>query len=226
MAHESFTTYNALTRHPSFIRFFEQATPIDVIESSKIGSRPSRRTNQRTLNDLRAIPWVFSWTQSRVNLTNWYGVGSTLKLLKEHHPEKYSLLRRLLKTHPLVRYILTNVDSGLAATDPAVIELFASLVTEPGVKDDILPLILSEYELSKNLLAELLEQPFSERRKNHFYSTRLRAIALDTMHQVQVNTLRQWRNQKDLENPKIINQQNIILLKTVNAVANALGSTG
>jgi len=226
MAHESFTSYTALTRHPSFIRFFEQATPIDVIESSKIGSRPSRRTNQRTLNDLRAIPWVFSWTQSRVNITSWYGVGSTLKLIKEQHPEKYALLRRLLTTHPLLRYILTNVDSGLAATDPEVIDLYASLVTVQQVKNDILPLILSEYQLTKNLLAELLEKPFEERRKNHFYSTRLRAVALELMHQVQVNTLRQWRNQKDLENPKITNQQNIILLKTVNAVANALGSTG
>ena len=226
MAHISFTTYTALTRDPSFIRFFEQATPIDVIESSKIGSRPSRRTNQRTLNDLRAIPWVFSWTQSRVNITSWYGVGSTLKLIKEEHPEKYALLRRLLKSHPLLRYILTNVDSGLAATDPEVIELYASLVIEEQTRNAILPLILSEYQLTKKLLAELLEKPFEERRKNHFYSTRLRAVALELMHQVQVNTLRQWRNQKDLENPKITNQQNIVLLKTVNAVANALGSTG
>ena len=226
MAHESFTAYNSLTRHPSFIRFFEQATPIDIIETSKIGSRPSRRTNQRTLNDLRAIPWVFSWTQSRVNITSWYGVGSTLKLIKEQHPEKYSLLRRLLITHPLLRYILTNVDSGLAATDPAVIELYASLVVDEQIKNDILPLILTEYKLTKDLLNELLEKPFVERRKNHFYSTRLRAVALDLMHRMQVEALRQWRNAKETENPEVANQQNIILLKTINAIANALGSTG
>ena len=226
MAHESFTTYNALTRHPSFIRFFERATPIDVIETSKIGSRPSRRTNQRTLNDLRAIPWVFSWTQSRVNITSWYGVGSTLLLLKEQYPEKYALLKQLLISHPLLRYILTNVDSGLAATDPEIIELYASLVNEEQVKNDILPLILSEFQLTKSLLAELLEKPFEERRKNHYYSTQLRAVALDLMHQVQVNTLRHWRNEKDSEDSEIANKQNIILLKTVNAVANALGSTG
>lgn len=226
MAHESFTTYNALTRHPSFIRFFEQATPIDVIETSKIGSRPSRRTNQRSLNDLRAIPWVFSWTQSRVNLTSWYGVGSTLQLIKEQHPEKYALLRRLLTTHPLLRYILTNVDSGLAATDPEVMELYASLVVDHQIKNDVLPLILSEYRLTRNLLAELLEKPFEERRKNHFHSTRLRAVALELMHQIQVNTLRRWRNEKNPENTETTNQQNIILLKTINAVANALGSTG
>lgn len=226
MAHESYNSYNALTRHPSFIRFFEQATPIDVIESSKIGSRPSRRTNQRTLSDLRAIPWVFSWTQSRVNITSWYGVGSTLQLLKEKYPEKYSLLKQLLGTHPLLRYILTNVDSGLAATDPEIITLYASLVDEENVKNDILKLILTEYQLTKNLLAELLEIPFQERRKNHFHSTRLRAVALNLMHQLQVNTLKSWRAEKEPERPATTNRQNIILLKTINAVANALGSTG
>ncbi|HEX7585382.1 MAG TPA: phosphoenolpyruvate carboxylase, partial [Prolixibacteraceae bacterium] len=226
MAHESFNTYNALTRHPSFIRFFEQATPIDVIETSKIGSRPSRRTNQRTLADLRAIPWVFSWTQSRVNMTNWYGVGSTLKLLKEQYPQKYDLLRQLLISDPYVRYILTNVDSGLAATNPEIIEQYASLVEEEQIRKDILPLILNEYFLTKNLLAELLVKPFEERRVNHYYSTRLRAVALDLMHQVQVNALRRWRSEKDSVNPEIADQQNIVLLKTINAVANALGSTG
>ncbi len=226
MAHESFESYNELTRHPNFIRFFEQATPIDAIETSKIGSRPSRRTNQRTLNDLRAIPWVFSWTQSRANITSWYGVGSTMKLLKNQYPEKYGLLKKLLVSHPLVRYILTNVDSGLAATDPEIIRLYASLVEEENVKNDILELILNEYQLTKDLLAELLEIPFQDRRKNHFYSTQLRAIALDLMHRIQVNTLKSWREEKELENSANVKQQNIILLKTINAVANALGSTG
>jgi phosphoenolpyruvate carboxylase len=226
MAHESFTAYNTLTRHPSFIRFFEQATPIDVIETSKIGSRPSRRTNQRTLNDLRAIPWVFSWTQSRANITSWYGVGSTLQVLKVQYPEKYALLKQLLISHPLLRYILTNVDSGLAATDAEIIELYASLIEESQIRNDILPMILSEFQLTKSLLAELLEKPFEERRKNHYCSTRLRAVALDLMHQIQVSTLRHWRNEKDSEEPAVANQQNIILLKTINALANALGSTG
>jgi len=226
MAHESFNSYNALTRHPSFIRFFESATPIDVIETSKIGSRPSRRTNQRSLEDLRAIPWVFSWTQSRVNITSWYGVGSTLRLIKEQQPQKYAQLKQLLVSHPLVRYILTNVDSGLAATDPKIIELYASLVEDEQTKNDILPLILSEYHLTQSLLAELLIKPFKERRVNHYYSTQLRAVALDLMHQVQVKALLNWRSEKDSLDTGAADQQNIILLKTINAVANALGSTG
>ena len=71
MANESYTAFKNLTEHPSFIHFYEQATPIDVIESSKIGSRPSRRRGKRTLEDLRAIPWVFSWTQSRMHISSW-----------------------------------------------------------------------------------------------------------------------------------------------------------
>jgi len=226
MAHESFKTYNALTRNPSFIRFFEQATPIDVIESSKIGSRPSRRTNQRSLSDLRAIPWVFSWTQSRVNLTSWYGVGSTLQFIREEYPEKYALLKQQLKSNSFLRYILTNVDSGLAATDPLVMELYASLVTDEPTRTAILGLILDEFRLTSDLLAELLEEPFKERRTNHFYSTRLRAVALNLMHEIQVKALREWRTSKDFSESSGSDQQNITLLKTINAVANALGSTG
>jgi len=173
---------------------------------------------------LRAIPWVFSWTQSRMNITSWFGVGSTINLLKQQHPDKYDLLRQLLKTDPFVRYILTNIDSGLAATDPEIIRLYASMVDEEQIKNDILPMILAEYELTNTLLAELLQRPFEVRRKNHYYSTRLRAVALDMMHQVQVSVLQRWRNDRNQDENS--DQENIVLLKTINAVANALGSTG
>ncbi len=226
MADFSYKVYLKLTQHPNFIRFFEQATPIDVIETSKIGSRPSRRTNQRTLADLRAIPWVFSWSQCRVNITSWYGVGSALQQLKEHEPEKYSLLCRLIPTHPLLRYLFTNVDSGLAATDPHIIALYASLIQDQAVKDDILPLILHEYRLTESLLAELLQIPFEQRRQNHYHSTQLRAVALDTMHRIQVQTLRLWRENIESKDNSLKTEQNTTLLKSVNAIANALGSTG
>lgn len=226
MAHQSINTYNALTRHKNFISFFEKATPIDAIETSKIGSRPSRRTNQRTLNDLRAIPWVFSWAQSRVNITSWYGVGSTLEVLKTEHPEKFTFLRQLISSSKLVRYIFTNIDSGLAATDPEIINLYASLVDDKKVKDDILPMILNEYELTQTLVSELLKRPFKERRTNHYYSTRLRAVALELIHKMQVNALNRWRNEMKTDDRENAEYQNIILLKTINAIASALGSTG
>ena len=86
IAIESRKHYQDLINHPHFVRFFSEATPIDAIESSKIGSRPSRRTKKRTLGDLRAIPWVFSWSQSRYNMTSWYGVGTTLENLEKKRP--------------------------------------------------------------------------------------------------------------------------------------------
>jgi phosphoenolpyruvate carboxylase len=161
-----------------------------------------------------------------MNITSWFGVGSTIKLLKENHPEKYQLLKQLLKSDPFVRYILTNVDSGLAATDPDIIRKYASLVEEDEIRNDILPMILDEYFLTKELLAEMLQRPFEERRVNHYYSTRLRAVALDLMHRVQIDVLKRWRGQKETGITEVSNQQNILLLKTINAVANALGSTG
>ena len=74
--------YEGFLKEPAFMEFYSQATPIDVLEQSSIGSRPARRTGQRTLADLRAIPWVFSWNQARFYLPGWFGVGSALDHLR------------------------------------------------------------------------------------------------------------------------------------------------
>ncbi|MCG8374184.1 MAG: phosphoenolpyruvate carboxylase, partial [Balneolales bacterium] len=89
LVEESNRTYRSLLDHPNFIEFYSQATPIDVLEESKIGSRPARRTGQRTLNDLRSIPWVFSWNQSRFNLTGWFGFGNAFKSIQENSPDTF-----------------------------------------------------------------------------------------------------------------------------------------
>ena len=136
------------------------------------------------------------------------------------------MLRKLIPTHPLIRYLLTNVDSGLASTDVHIIKLYSSLITSPEAKSNILPLIIAEFNLTHTLVAELLQKPFEIRRPNHYYSTRLRAVALKSMHEVQVKTLHEWRNNKEHGQDELTSQQNILLLKTINAIANALGSTG
>ena len=93
-------TYRGLLKMEGFIDFFRSATPIDALELSSIGSRPSRRTGQRSLADLRAIPWVFSWTQSRYYLPGWYGIGSALKGLQEIDPAGFDQIRRLAEILP------------------------------------------------------------------------------------------------------------------------------
>lgn len=226
MAHESFITFKSLTSHPSFIPFYEQATPIDAIEASKIGSRPARRSGKRTLADLRAIPWVFSWTQSRMQISSWYGIGSTLNKMKTAEPDKYNKLKKLVKTENFIRYVLTNVDTSLAATDLEVMENYANLVQDKKVKSDIFTLLKDEFVLTQAMMLELLGSPISQRRKNHYFSTQLRAKALLPLHKMQVDLLQEWRTAQQQNNTEraafLLND----LLRSINAIANAMGTTG
>lgn len=136
--------YIKLLQNEHFLEFYEQATPIDVIEESKIGSRPARRTGKRSFADLRAIPWVFSWGQSRFHITSWYGVGSTLEKMQVEFPEKYKKLKELILTSQFVRYVFTNIDTSLASTDEEMMKNYAELVTNREVQEKILNLLLTE----------------------------------------------------------------------------------
>jgi phosphoenolpyruvate carboxylase len=226
LANESFKAFKKFTGHPSFITYYEQATPIDAIELSKIGSRPARRTGKRTLSDLRAIPWVFSWTQSRMHISSWYGVGSTFQKMKTEQSGKYETLKKMVKTDDFVRYVLTNIDTSLAATDEKIMELYSGLVEDEKVKNEILGLLLTELDLTRQTMLELLGSSSKERRKNHYYSTQLRAEALLPLHRQQVNLLKQWRKAQKSDNSG--NHDFLLhnLLRSINAIANAMGTTG
>jgi len=226
MAEESYKAFKQLTLHPSFIRFYEQATPIDVIESSKIGSRPSRRRGKRSLEDLRAIPWVFSWTQSRMHISSWYGVGTTLLKMKQEQAEKYTHLKELAKGDDFVRYVLTNVDTSLAATDETIMSMYAGLVEEEQVKQDILGMLLDELALTRKMMLDLLTSPIATRRVNHHLSTQLRADALLPLHKEQVDLLRSWREARKKGDKVLAEKLLPNLLRSVNAIANAMGTTG
>ncbi len=227
MAIESKKEYTKLLNHRNFVPFFEKATPIDVIERSKIGSRPSRRTGKRSLEDLRAIPWVFSWSQSRYHITGWYGVGTTIERIQKDFPEKYTRLKELIKTNDYIRYVFTNIDSSLASTDEEIMKLYAGLVEDEQVREEMLGIILGELSKTRKAIDELLGRPLKERRVNHFYSTRLRAEALTMLHLNQVELLRKWR---DISKKNINGQEQeellVNLLTSINAIASALGTTG
>jgi phosphoenolpyruvate carboxylase len=226
LARESFQVFKKLTLHPSFIAFYEQATPIDAIESSKIGSRPARRTGKRTLSDLRAIPWVFSWTQSRMHISSWYGVGSTLKKMQTEKTAKYKILKNLVKTDDFVRYVFTNIDTSLAATDENIMKLYSGLVENKQIRNEILTLLLAELSLTRNTMLDLLGSSIEKRRQNHFHSTRLRAEALLPLHRQQVNLLKKWRSEQKSDNKEKQNKLLNNLLHSINAIANAMGTTG
>lgn len=225
MATESKRRYQELMNEEGFIPYFRQATPIDAIENSKIGSRPAKRTGANSLADLRAIPWVFSWSQARCHMTSWYGIGSTLESLKNTRPEAYEQFKEATGKDPFIRYVLTNVDTSLAATDNDVIASYADLVKEEPLKSKFLKKFLDELELTKDHLNHLLERPLEERRKNHYYSNQLRSSMMKKLHENQVRLLAEWRTLKLDENLDIVPTQTSLML-TINALAGAMRNTG
>ena len=224
LARSSRVAYEALVRDDGFVSFFRQSSPIDVIEQSKIGSRPSRRSGQATLEDLRAIPWVFSWSQSRFNLTAWYGVGSALEQLEQHDAASWAQLRSLIATDDFFRYVFTSVDTALAATNAQVASMYAALVGNDTLRTRLLTRILTELDRTRTQLDQLFGKPFAERRRNHWASNQLREEALAPLHRTQVAQLRRWRalpeGHPDRE-PLLLS-----LLQSVNAIAGALRNTG
>ena len=226
LANESMIVYKKLTQKPGFIQFYEKATPIDAIEQSKIGSRPSRRTGTRSLSDLRAIPWVFSWSQCRFNITGWYGVGTTLEKMLDKEPEKFERLRKAVLTDPFIRYVLTNIDSSLASSDEQIFRLYASLANDVPEAEEITEILTCELNKTRKMIDVLLNKPLVSRRQNHYYSTLLRSEAMDSLHKQQVYLLKKWRNFTIERNQPEADKILIELLRCVNAIAGAIGFTG
>ncbi len=226
LADESKNYYRQLIEHKDFLPFFSEATPIDAIESSKIGSRPARRTGKRSLEDLRAIPWVFSWSQSRFNITSWYGIGKTFYDLMESDKAEFNRFKEGVVYDSFIRYVLTNVDTSLAATDEQIMEQYASLVTDNRVRKTMMDLIMEELTRTRSMFELILEKPISERRTQHWYSNVIRASAMEDLHKKQIELLKTWRYQKQEGNSARAEETLTSLLLTINAIAGALRTTG
>lgn len=224
LAASSRKAYEALVRNPGFVPFFRQASPIDVIEQSKIGSRPSRRTGQSSVNDLRAIPWVFSWSQSRFNLTAWYGVGTALAELEAADAAAWKQVQQLVWNDPFYKYVFTNIDTALAATNEDIARQYANLVEDPQLRASMGQLIFEELSRTRQQIERLLGRSLAERRPNHYHSNLLREEALRPLHLTQLSLLKAWRkaDTTDAAQEKRLND----LLQTVNAIAAALRNTG
>lgn len=225
IAENSFSKYRQLVDHRHFLTFYGQATPIDVIESSKIGSRPSRRTGTRTLEDLRAIPWVFSWSQSRFNITGWFGVGTALQSLRQQMPEQYEQFRAGLASDNLIRYVFINIETLLSSTNELVMGQYAALVQNTEARTQIMQMINEELLLTRDEINQLSGNKFEERRKNYALSNRLREEGLWKLHLTQINLLKKWRAYKETNDPETDNAL-LSLLMSVNGIAGALKGTG
>jgi phosphoenolpyruvate carboxylase len=229
LAEESREAYRALVTADGFLAFFGQATPIDVIEQARIGSRPARRTGQRTLEDLRAIPWVFAWNQSRFVLPGWYGVGSALAALRDDDPDTFEALVRAKAPEQRwapFHYLISNAATAWATTSPSLMRRYADLVADAGVRERVLGRIMEEHERTRELLETIYGGPLAERRPRIQRLIDLRQPALEPLHAHQIALLDRWRRHREAGDEAAGEALLPELLLTVNAIASGLGATG
>ena len=217
--------YRSLIDHPSFIEFYGKATPIDVLELSKIGSRPARRTGTRSLSDLRAIPWVFSWSQSRFNITGWFGMGYALQKLKQEHPNEYTELTEHVRSWPLLMYLLIQTETSLMNADLDLMKQYAGLVQNQKAREEILEIIVDEFHNSQNEIGAMFERDRDARRTSQINNMKRRKKPLHALHQLHIHELNKWRHQKN-ENPEMRDSLVKRLLEITTALANGLKNTG
>ncbi len=216
--------YENLVKEDGFIHFFRECTPIDAIETSKIGSRPAKRTGADTLEDLRAIPWVFSWSQARFHMTSWYGIGTALEQLKLEEPDSYREFKEAIQKDAFIRYVLTNVDTSLAATDRDIMKAYAELVGDEKLREKFINLFLRELDKTQAHMLELLGRGIESRRINHHFSNKLRASVMEVLHERQISLLKKWRNRREKDQSD--NEIHTELMLTINALAGAMRNTG
>lgn len=225
LAQKSFEHYRDLIETPGFIDFYSKATCIDVLEKSKIGSRPARRTGTRTLNDLRAIPWVFSWNLSRITITGWYGLGEALKNLKEEKPESFNDLKKTINDWTFFKFLIIQTETNLILSNLEMMKLYSELDDNTNERALFINKILSDYENGFTMIGELFEESDAIRREGQYDNLKWRDSKLKILHKLHIKYLKQWRSINDensIEKEKVLTK----LLGLINSLSSGLKSTG
>ncbi|HEX4149741.1 MAG TPA: phosphoenolpyruvate carboxylase, partial [Pirellulales bacterium] len=156
LAERSFLAYRELVDQPGFVPFFERSTPIEEIENLNIGSRPARRRGKRVVSDLRAIPWVFAWTQNRCLLPAWYGLGTALADIQQHDAEAWQLVGLLYKQWSFFQAAIDNAALALAKSDMYIGQHYATLAESTEGSERIWQLISEEYTRSRQAVIDIV----------------------------------------------------------------------
>lgn len=225
LSQKSFEHYRALIETPGFINFYGKATCIDVLERSKIGSRPSRRTGTRSLDDLRAIPWVFSWNLSRITITGWYGLGNALKTLKTERPEAFESFKKTLNDWPFLKFLIIQTETNLILSNREMMGLYADLDENTAEREVFMSKILTDYDNCFSLIEELFEEPATIRRKGQYDNILWRDEKLKVLHHLHIDYIKQWRAIKD-EGSTEKEQALTKLLSIINSLSSGLKNTG
>ncbi|WP_100349182.1 phosphoenolpyruvate carboxylase [Luteimicrobium subarcticum] len=207
----------ALVKADGFPQWFAHVTPQEEVGLLPLGSRPAKRgLSVSSLDDLRAIPWVFAWTQARINLTGWFGLGSALAGVGD-----LELLRDAYASWPLFSTMIDNVEMSLAKTDERLARRYLDL----GDRDDLAELVLTELELTREWILKITDK---ERVLANLRvlgrAVQLRSPYVDALSLIQLRALRALRTGDLPEDEKATNQR--LLLLTLNGVAAGLQNTG
>jgi phosphoenolpyruvate carboxylase len=224
-------TYRALVmENAEFLRFWEQATPIAEISGLKLGSRPAFRRQTRSVADLRAIPWVFSWMQSRAVLPGWYGLGSALSELLAEGDAMRTLLVGMYRDWPFFQTMLDNAQMSLSKADLSIARLYASLVEDDGLRERVQAIIEAEYQRTVAAILAICE--CGELMANDAVlqrSIKLRNPYVDPLNYIQVEMIRRLRvlNRAGAaaDDPRVLELKRVIEL-TINGVSAGLRNTG
>jgi phosphoenolpyruvate carboxylase len=222
----AFKAYRGLVYEtPEFLAYFRASTPIAEIAELNLGSRPASRRPSQRIEDLRAIPWVFSWSQCRLTLPGWYGFGTAVEAWLAEVPaardERIAILRDMHRRWPFFRSMLSNMSMVLAKTDLAIASRYADLVTDPPVREAIYPRLVEEHRRTVHWLLQVTGQSgLLDDNPTLARSIRNRFPYLDPLNHVQVELLRRYRaGQTDIRTKRGIHL-------TINGLAAGLRNSG
>ena len=224
----SYQAYRQLADQPGLLMFYQAASPVEELSLLKIGSRPAQRFGANTLDDLRAIPWVFAWSQNRMMVPGWFGFGSAVHSLLAEDPDSMNLLRRMMKDCPLFLLIANEVEKNLPQVNLDVAAAYAELVPDAAIRDQIFGLIKDEYRLSTEMLLGITgKKHLCERFPRFTRRLERRLPMVDQAGFEQVRLISELRQMDDGDKEDENYQEKLVaLLLSINCVASGLGWTG
>ncbi len=222
LSQESYRAYRSLIyEDPDFVYYFKHATPIQEVSNLNIGSRPARRKETEKIEELRAIPWVFSWMQSRVTLPSWYGFGKATKQFLEK-PVPLSTLQEIYNQWPFFQTVVDLMQMSVLKADIQIARLYSSLVPDQKIREKFFSAIENEFNLTEKSILDITEQKeVLERSYPLLNSIRLRNPYVDPISYSQVILLDRLRNSKKDEDAL-----RYAVLLTINGVSQGLRNTG
>ena len=230
----SATSYDFYRKHivdnPETFTYFEQSTPVAELEHARLGSRPAKRSGKKSMADLRAIPWVFGWMQSRQLVPAYFGVGYALNLFVQENPDGpangLAQLQTMARDFPLFLDIVRNVEIALAKADFGIARLYASLVEDEALRDRIFTMLEAEFNLTHRMILEITKQKsLLETNPVLNRSIRLRNPYVDPMSLIQVELIRRKRAaaaKGEPDSPEL----NRAISSTINGISAGLRNTG